>query len=136
MDGKSEIVNSIMLDLLKNYVNDVDHRNQWEMYLLLVEYAYNNTVHSSIGKSPFEIIKGRPKVPSILRMHQNIFAADEYVCDLQMSFEKIKDAIKISQQKQKSTVDKHRRSLDFKEDEWVFLKIPKARLRQMTQKYW
>ena len=29
-DGQSEIVNSIVLDLLNNYVNDVDHRNQWE----------------------------------------------------------------------------------------------------------
>ena len=50
-DGQSEIVNSIVLDLLKNYVNDVDHHNQWEKYLPLVEYAYNNTVHSSTGTS-------------------------------------------------------------------------------------
>ena len=28
MDGQSEIVNSIVLDLLKTYVNDVDHCNQ------------------------------------------------------------------------------------------------------------
>ena len=61
MDGQSKIVNSIVLDLLKNYVNDVDHRNQWEKYLPLVEYAYNNMVHSSIGKSPFEIIEGHQK---------------------------------------------------------------------------
>ena len=52
-------------------------------------------MHSSIGKSPFEIIDDRPKVPPILRMHQNIFVVDEYVCDLQTSFEKIKDAIRI-----------------------------------------
>ena len=69
-------------------------------------------------------------------MHQNIFVADEYVRDLQMSFEKIRDAIRITQQKQKSAIDKHRRSLDFKEDDWVLLKFPKARLRQMTRKYW
>ena len=53
MDGQSEIVNSIILDLLKCYVNGVDQRNQWEKYLPLVEYAYNNMVHSSTGKSPF-----------------------------------------------------------------------------------
>ena len=116
-DGQSEIVNSIVLDLLKNYVNDVDHPNQWKKYLPLVEYAYNNTVHSSTGKSPFEIIEGRPKVPPILRMHQNIFVADEYVRDIQTSFDKIKDAIKITQLKQKSAADKHRRSLDFKVDD-------------------
>ena len=134
--GQSEIVNSIVLDLLKNYVNDVDHCNQWEKYLPLVEYAYNNTVHSSTGKSPFEIIEGRPKVLQILRMHQNIFAVDEYVRDLQTSFEKIKHTIKITQLKKKSAADKHRRSLDFKVDDWVLLKFPKARLRQTTRKYW
>ena len=135
-DGQSEIVNSIVLDLLKNYVNDVDHYNQWEKYLPLVEYAYNNTVHSSTGKSPFEIIEGRPKFPPILRMHQNIFASDEYVRDLQTSFEKIKDAIKITHLKQKIAADKHRRSLEFKVDGWVLLKFPKARLRQTTGKDW
>ena len=114
-DGQSVVVNSIVLDLLKPYVNDVDHHNQWEKYLPLVEYAYNNMVHSSTGKALFEIIKGRPKVPPILRMHQNIFAlADEYVCYLQTLFEKIKDAIRITQ---KSAPDKHRRALDFKEDD-------------------
>ena len=46
-DGQCEIVNSIILDLLKSYVYEVDQKNQWERYLLLVEYAYNNTVHSS-----------------------------------------------------------------------------------------
>ena len=56
-DGQSEIVNSVILDLLKCYVNEVDQRNQWEKYLPLVEYAYNNTVHSSTGKSPFEVIE-------------------------------------------------------------------------------
>ena len=83
----------MVLDLLKNYVNEVDQRNQWEKYLPLVEYAYNNTVHTSTGKSPFEIVEGRSKVPPILRMHQKIFTADEYVRDLQASFQKIKDAI-------------------------------------------
>ena len=58
-DGQSEIVNSTILDLLKSYVNVIDQRNQWEKYLPLVEYAYNNTVHTSTGKSPFEIVEGR-----------------------------------------------------------------------------
>ena len=44
-DGQSEIANSIVLDLLKCYVSD--HKEKWEQYLSLVEYAYNNTVHTS-----------------------------------------------------------------------------------------
>ncbi|MCO5549002.1 hypothetical protein L7F22_002468 [Adiantum nelumboides] len=52
-DGQSEEANSTVLDLLKCYVSE--HKGKWEQYLPLVEYAYNNTVHSSTGKAPFEI---------------------------------------------------------------------------------
>ncbi|MCO5558453.1 hypothetical protein L7F22_012036 [Adiantum nelumboides] len=44
-DGQSEEANSTILDLLKCYVSE--HKGKWEQYLPLVEYAYNNTVHSS-----------------------------------------------------------------------------------------
>ena len=40
-DGQSEIANLTTLDLLKNYVNEVDQRSQREKYLPLVEYAYD-----------------------------------------------------------------------------------------------
>ena len=73
-DGQSEILNSIVLDLLKSYVGEVAQRNQWEQYLPLVEYAYNNTVHTSTGKAPFEIIEGRPKLPLLLKTNDKIFA--------------------------------------------------------------
>ena len=71
-DGQSEIVNSTILDLLKCYVNELDQRNQWETYLPLLEYAYNNTIHTSTGKTPFEIIEGRLTIPPILRTHEQI----------------------------------------------------------------
>ena len=66
----------------KCYVNEVDQRNQWEAYLPLLEYAYNNTVHTSTGKTPFEIIEGRPKIPPVLQTHKQICAAYAYVQDV------------------------------------------------------
>ncbi|MCO5556977.1 hypothetical protein L7F22_010532 [Adiantum nelumboides] len=136
IDGQSEIANSIVLDLLKAYVMEVDQRNQWEKYLPLFEYAYNNTVHTSIGKTPFEVIEGRSKVPPILKMHGKIFTADEYSRDLRNSFAKIKEAISIAQQKHKAAADKHRRPVHFSTNDWVLLKFPKARLRHTTGKSW
>ena len=100
-DGQSEIVNSTILDLLKCYVNDVDQRNQSKRYLPLVEYAYNNTIHASTGKTPFEIVEGYPKIPPILRTKEKIFVADEYVCDVQEAFTKVKEALKRAQIRQK-----------------------------------
>ncbi|MGJ2631373.1 hypothetical protein ACR8J5_22370, partial [Salmonella enterica subsp. enterica serovar Paratyphi A] len=94
-----------------------------------------NNVHTSTGKAPFEVIEGRPKSPLLLKMHGKIFAADEYSRDLKESFQKIKETISISQMKQKvAAADKHRRALTFKEDEWVLLKFPKARLKYKSGK--
>eukprot|EP00253_Pinus_taeda_P005595 PITA_05595 len=38
----------------------MDQQSQWEKYLPLVEFAYNNSYHSSIGMPPFEALYGRP----------------------------------------------------------------------------
>ncbi|MCO5592411.1 hypothetical protein L7F22_046414 [Adiantum nelumboides] len=133
-DGQSEIANLMILDLLKSYVTEVDQRSQWEKYIPLVEYAYNNTVHTSIGKAPFEVIEGRPKSPLLLKVHGKIFAADEYSRYLKESFQKMKEAISISQQKQKAAANKHKRALAFKENDWVLLKFPKTRLRHTSGK--
>ncbi|MCO5572577.1 hypothetical protein L7F22_026333 [Adiantum nelumboides] len=74
-DGQSEEANSTVLDLLKCYVSE--HKGKWEQYLPLVEYAYNNTMHSSTGKAPFEIVEGGKKVPPILHTKDKIFEADK-----------------------------------------------------------
>ncbi|MCO5556661.1 hypothetical protein L7F22_010212 [Adiantum nelumboides] len=57
-DGQSEIANLTILDLLKAYVTKVDQYSQREKCLPLVEYAYNNIVHTSTRKAPFEVIEG------------------------------------------------------------------------------
>ncbi|MCO5612135.1 hypothetical protein L7F22_066397 [Adiantum nelumboides] len=135
-DGQSEIANSIVLDLLKSYVGEVAQSNQWEKYLPLVEYAYNNTIHTSTGKTPFEVIEGRPRLPLILKPHEKIFAADEEVRDIRVAFDKIKQSIQYAQQKYKSAADKHRKSLQFKDGDWVLLRFTKARLKTTTGKNW
>ena len=60
-DGQSEVANLTIIDLLKAYVMDVDQRNQWEKYLLLVEDAYNNTIHSFTRKASLQLLKEDPR---------------------------------------------------------------------------
>eukprot|EP00253_Pinus_taeda_P008699 PITA_08699 len=38
----------------------VDNQTQWERDLPLVEFAYNNSYHSSIGMPPYQALYGRP----------------------------------------------------------------------------
>ncbi|MCO5564276.1 hypothetical protein L7F22_017935 [Adiantum nelumboides] len=90
-DGQSEIANSVVLDLLKSYISD--QKIQWEKYLPLVEFAYNNTIPSSTRKAPFEIVEGAAKVPPFLSTKDKIFEADEYTRDLDTAFAKITEKI-------------------------------------------
>ncbi|MCO5596744.1 hypothetical protein L7F22_050813 [Adiantum nelumboides] len=78
-DGQSEEATSTVLDLFKCYMSE--HKAAWEQYLQLVEYAYNNIVHTSTGKAPFEIVEGGKKVPPILQTKGKILEADKYVQD-------------------------------------------------------
>ncbi|MCO5581671.1 hypothetical protein L7F22_035560 [Adiantum nelumboides] len=131
-DGQSEEANSIVLDLLKCYVSE--HKGKWEQYLPLVEYAYNNTVHSSIGKAPFEIVEGGKKVPPILHTKDKIFEADKYVQDMDEMYKKVKVALEKTQAKQKKAADRHRREVVLSLGDWVLLRFEKARLKKMKGK--
>ena len=97
IDGQLEETNSTVLDLLKCYVSE--HKTKWEQYLPLVEYAYNNTVHSSTGKAPFEIVEGGKKVPPILHTKDKIFEADQYVQNMDEMYKKIKQALERTEAK-------------------------------------
>ncbi|MCO5576638.1 hypothetical protein L7F22_030453 [Adiantum nelumboides] len=131
-DGQSEEANSIGLDLLKCYVSE--HKGKWEQHLPLVEYAYNNTVHSSTGKAPFKIVEGGKKVPPILHTKDNIFEADKYVQDMDEMHKKVKVALEKTQAKQKKAVDRKHRDVVVSLGDWVLLRFEKARLKKMKGK--
>jgi transposase InsO family protein len=57
-DGQTKSVNQVMEDMLRMYV--MDNQTQWEKYLPLVEFSYNNSYHSSIRMPPYEALYGRP----------------------------------------------------------------------------
>ena len=57
-----------------------------------VEYAYNNTVHSSTSKALSEIVEGGKKEPPILQTKDKFFEADRYVEGWQEVYKKVKYA--------------------------------------------
>lgn len=56
-DGQTERVNQVLEDMLRAYV--ILKPGQWEEYLHLVEFMYNNGYHTSTQLSPFEVLYGR-----------------------------------------------------------------------------
>ena len=56
-DGQSERTIQILEDMLRMCVMDLG--GSWDEYLPLVEFAYNNSYHSSIEMAPYEALFGR-----------------------------------------------------------------------------
>ncbi|KAI3759008.1 hypothetical protein L6452_06581 [Arctium lappa] len=56
-DGQSERTIQTLEGMLRSCI--IDFGGSWDSHLPLVEFAYNNNYHSSIGMAPFEALYGR-----------------------------------------------------------------------------
>jgi transposase InsO family protein len=56
-DGQTERVNQILEDMLRACV--IDCGKNWDKYLSLAEFSYNNSYQSSPKMAPFEALYGR-----------------------------------------------------------------------------
>ena len=56
-DGQSERTIQILEDMLRSCV--MEFKGNWDEYLPLAEFAYNNSYQSSIDMAPYEALYGR-----------------------------------------------------------------------------
>ena len=56
-DGQSERVIQVLEDMLRGCV--LNFPGSWDRYIPLMEFAYNNCYHSSIGMTQYEALYGR-----------------------------------------------------------------------------
>ena len=58
IDGQTERTIQTMEDMFRACV--LDFHGNWDDHLPLIEFAYNNSHHSSIGMAPYEALYGQP----------------------------------------------------------------------------
>ena len=56
-DGQSERTIQTLEDMLRSCVRQF--KGNWDEHLSLMEFAYNNSFHSSIGMAPYEALYGK-----------------------------------------------------------------------------
>ncbi|KAI3773113.1 hypothetical protein L6452_04312 [Arctium lappa] len=122
-DGQSERIIQTLEDMLRSCV--IDFGDIWDTHLPLVEFAYNNSYHSSIGMAPFEALYGRKcRTPVCwLEAGEKQFARPEIVQETMDKVKGIRERLKAAQDRQKSYADKKRRPMEFQVGDRVMLKV-------------
>lgn len=101
----------------------MEQGGNWDSYLPLVEFTYNNSFHSSIRIASFEVLYGM-RCMTLLSLYESGESAVFGHENVQRTSEKIKilqEKMKVSQSRQKSYHDKRRKALEFLEGDHVFL---------------
>nr|GFC90435.1 putative nucleotidyltransferase, ribonuclease H [Tanacetum cinerariifolium] len=97
----------------------------WDDYICLVEFAYNNSWHASIKCAPFEMLYGRKYRALICwdQVGERVIEGPEMIEVTNSKVAVAKEKLKEARTRQKSYADKHRRSLEFQPGDHVFLKV-------------
>ncbi|GJR31960.1 putative reverse transcriptase domain-containing protein [Tanacetum coccineum] len=103
----------------------LDFRGSWDIHLLLVEFSYNNSYHSSMRCALFEALYGRKcRSPNMwAEVGEGQLIGPEFVQETTEKISQIKDRLKASRDRQKSYADKRRKPLEFSVGDYVLLKV-------------
>ncbi|KAL0440596.1 UNVERIFIED_CONTAM: Transposon Tf2-11 polyprotein [Sesamum latifolium] len=122
-DGQSERTIQTLEDMMRACT--MEFKGNWDDHLPLMEFAYNNSFHSSISMAPYEALYGRrcrsPVCWDIEGLRQ--LEGPELVQETVEKIQIVKKCLKAAQDRQKSYVDKHRREMEYEVGDKVFLKV-------------
>jgi len=103
----------------------LDFKGNWDEHLPLIEFAYNNSYQSSIQMAPYEALYGRRccSPTGWFELGETKLIGPNIVHDALKKVKLIQERLKTAQSRQKSYSDIRRRDLEFKEGDYVFLKV-------------
>ena len=126
-DGQTEIVNRFLEIMVRAFV--AENKETWALWLPLLEWAYNASIHSSTGTSPNFLMLGfEPRSPIDFLLPEGTNAKDvrrtnseEWLARLQMHRESARRAIAHAQHHQAREHNKGRRPLQLEEGDKVLV---------------
>ncbi|KAG8498972.1 hypothetical protein CXB51_005381 [Gossypium anomalum] len=104
-DGQSQRVIQILEDMLRACVIYFD--SDWERYLPLAEFVYNNSFQSSIQMAPYEALYGKKCRSPVCwtELNEKKIIGPELICETEETVKKIQQRLKAAFDRQKSYVD-------------------------------
>ena len=103
----------------------MEFRGSWDEHVALMEFAYNNQYHSSIGMAPYEALYGRACRCPVYWDEEGIRVLEgpELIEELMDKIQIVKKNLKAAQDRQKSYADLRRREISYDVGDKVFLKV-------------
>jgi transposase InsO family protein len=149
-DGQSERVNRVIEDYLRHYVDPT--QRDWDTYLPMAEFAYNNAIHESTRSTPFYLNYGLdPHVPGDLALLRKVKrgnsqylrydawqriqmsyrspACEKFTQDLQYRLARAKLYLESARQRQKRYADANRQETAFAVGDMVLLNTQNLKLK-------
>ena len=122
-NGQSERTIQTLKDMLRSCV--LHFKGHWNEYLPFAEFTYNNSYHSSIEMSPYEVLYGNQcRTPLCWNeTRERKLLGPEIVQTTVDKVNVIRTRLKAAQDRQKSYADKRRKDLEFEVEDRVFLNL-------------
>ena len=120
-NGSTERVNQEIENYLRIFINY--HQSDWDEWLPLAEFAYNDRVHSATGVSPFFADSGRhPYKGTAPQTKSSNPTAQEFADGMKKVQEEVGAALKKSSEAMKRFYDQKRKpSVEYKAGDLVWL---------------
>jgi hypothetical protein len=129
-NGQVERINRVLEDALRHFV--AADQTDWDAYLPLVEFAYNNARQESAGQSPFFLNYGyHPRGPGSVRSRVNPDAAS-WLDRREQALAEAKRCLEAAQQRQKAWYDRSRRRVEYEPGELVMLTTEHMRVKDSS----
>ncbi|KAD2034901.1 hypothetical protein E3N88_12326 [Mikania micrantha] len=122
-DGQSKRTIQTLEDMLRCCV--IDFGGNWDNYLPLIEFSYNNSYHSSIDMAPFEALYGRKYRSPVCwnELGEAQITGPELVQETTSKIMRIRENLTTARSRQKTYADKRRKPLEFQVNDMVLLKV-------------
>ncbi|KAA3471431.1 Retrotransposon protein [Gossypium australe] len=113
----------VLEDMLQCCV--LEFEGNWEKYLPLIEFAYNNSYQSSIKMAPYEALYGRKcRTPLYwTELNEKKLYGVDLIRETEEKVNMIRNSLKAASDHQKSYADLKRKKIEFQVGDRVFIKV-------------
>ncbi|KAF8697758.1 hypothetical protein RHS03_07701, partial [Rhizoctonia solani] len=129
-NGQTEQVNPSIEHFLRAY-SGVNQRD-WTRWLPMAEFAYNNTVHSSTGKSPFKALYSWEPTLTLSNVPTDVPKADNLAQTMEEQWQEVEAALQ--QSKACMIAGEARTPTEFEIGEEVWLDAKNVKLKPLSPK--